>query len=170
MGNPRYVLGLDPGPTESALVVWDCQEQRAHASRFLGNEDMLRFLSGWSDSLWRTVGVAVPAGSERLIEAPLVIEEVVSYGMPVGKEVFDTVYWSGIFAHAYGLNLVHLLPRLDVKLHLCGNSRARDSNIRRALLDRFPAGTKANPGPMHGITGHMIAAAAVAITWSERLK
>ncbi len=66
-----------------------------------------------------------------------------------------------------------LLKRFDVKLHLCGNARAKDTNIRQALIDRFggiegkskAVGTKKAPGPLYGCKSHMWAALAVAVTW-----
>ena len=57
--------------------------------------------------------------------------------MPVGAEVFETVYWSGRFAEAYGVEHVERITRVDVKMHLCHTSRAKDGNIRQALIDRL---------------------------------
>jgi hypothetical protein len=62
-----------------------------------------------------------------------IIEKVKSYGMPVGAEVFETVYWSRRFAQALGAEKVEGIPRIQVKLHLCHDSRAKDGNIRQAL-------------------------------------
>jgi hypothetical protein len=85
-------------------------------------------------------------------------------------EVFETVYWSGRFAEAYGAARVDRVPRLKVKLHLCHDSRAKDGNIRQAILDRFGGkdqaiGRKAAPGPLYGIAGDVWAALALAIAW-----
>jgi hypothetical protein len=61
-----------------------------------------------------------------------------------------------------------LVFRRDVKLHLCGSARAKDPNIRQALLDRFgPVGTKKAPGPLYGVKSHIWSALAVAVTASE---
>lgn len=43
------------------------------------------------------------------------------------------------------------IPRLKVKVHLCHDSRAKDANIRQAILDRFGGkavaiGSKRQPG------------------------
>jgi hypothetical protein len=41
--------------------------------------------------------------------------------------------------------------------------RAKDANIRQALIDKLGAvGTKKAPGPLYGISGHLWAALAVA--------
>lgn len=79
------------------------------------------------------------------------------------------------------------IPRPDVKVFLCGGStqfdettgrmkKVTDSTVRRAVLDRFsqtgggkePAlGTKAEPGPLYGMSGHIFSALAVAVTAAE---
>jgi hypothetical protein len=51
--------------------------------------------------------------------------------MAVGAEVFDTVLWAGRFAEAAHRVPVVMLPRRAVKLALCGDSRAKDANIRQ---------------------------------------
>jgi hypothetical protein len=147
------ILAIDPGPTESALVVWGGTS--IHLSRYAENEAILELLKGWA-----------PQGN------PLVIEQVASYGMPVGAEVFETVFWSGRFAEAYGFHQVHRVPRLQVKMSLCHDSRAKDGNIRQALIDRFGGkekaiGKKASPGPLYGISGDLWAALALAVTFYD---
>ncbi len=103
----------------------------------------------------------------------LAIEMVASYGMPVGKEVFRTVWWSGRFAQAW-INSRDKPPievyRNEVKLQLCNSARAKDSNIRQALIDLIgPQGTKKNPGPTYGVKSHAWAALGVAVTAEARL-
>lgn len=104
----------------------------------------------------------------------LAIEMIASYGMAVGREVFETCVWIGRFMQWHNQpDNVKLVYRKDVKLHLCGNSRAKDANIRQAIIDLFPAtgagntpqiGTKKQPGPLYGISSHAWAALAVALT------
>jgi hypothetical protein len=46
--------------------------------------------------------------------------------------------------------------------------RAKDANIRQALIDRFGAvGTKKMPGPLFGVSSHYWAALAVAVYAAE---
>jgi hypothetical protein len=84
----------------------------------------------------------------------VVIEMVASYGMAVGESVFETVFWIGRFYEASIREWIKCarVYRKDVKMNLCGQTRAKDSNIRQALIDRFAKhdfkngkGTKANP-------------------------
>lgn len=97
------------------------------------------------------------------------IEMIASYGMPVGREVFETCVWIGRFVERSirGGNAVALVYRRDVKLHLCNSARAKDANIRQALLDRYGGkeaaiGRRASPGPLYGVSSHAWAALAVA--------
>lgn len=98
----------------------------------------------------------------------LACEMIASYGMPVGKEVFETCLWIGRFIEAWGRPYT-LVYRKDVKMHLCGSTRAKDGNIRQALIDRFgAAGTKKAPGATYGISKDVWAALAVAATFSDQ--
>ncbi len=75
---------------------------------------------------------------------------------------FETVFSIGRMA---AMKDVRLVPRRDVKLHICRSAKAKDGNIRQALIDRFgPVGTKKAPGPLFGISNHRWAALAVAVT------
>lgn len=97
------------------------------------------------------------------------IEMIASYGMPVGREVFETCVWIGRFDQCSELP-ARLVYRRDVKLHHCGSARAKDANIRQALIDKYGApGTKANPGITHKLKSHLWAAFALATFISETL-
>jgi hypothetical protein len=97
----------------------------------------------------------------------LVIEQIESMGMAVGKETFETVFWSGRFAQAWDGEWSRVTRRA-VKLHLCGSMKAKDANIRQALIDRYggPSCIKKG-GPLAGIKSHLWAALAVAVTYRE---
>lgn len=149
------VIGLDPGTEQSAICVFD--GTKVLSAWTWTNHDLLDWLRAQGDEDRRV----------------LVIEQVESMGMSVGKETFETVFWSGRFAQAWAGEWDRL-PRRPIKLHLCGNTRATDANIRQAIYDRFGPGraksvgtTKAR-GPLFGVKGHEMAALAVAITWHDQ--
>lgn len=112
----------------------------------------------------------------------LVVEMIACYGMPVGKEVFETVFWIGRFIQCWFENGSHhksipaRIYRQDVKLHLCKSPRANDATIRAALIDRFgpgkerAIGKKKTPGPLYGVKGDVWAALALAVTFADKLK
>jgi hypothetical protein len=98
-----------------------------------------------------------------------VIEMIASYGMPVGAEVFETCVYIGRLMEAFGPDRCDRLTRIEVKSHVCHSARAKDGNIRQALIDRLgPPGTKRAPGGTYGISGDVWAALAVAVTWLDR--
>lgn len=149
------VLAIDPGNKESAYVIWD--GRRLLDARKCPNMDLLVPM------------VSVP---ELAVET-VVIEQVRSMGMPVGATVFDTVHWSGRFEQVYyDLGIpVYLLPRMKVKMHICGNSRAKDGNIAQALRDRFgEKPTKKKPNEVYGFfkpARDVWQAWALAVTWLD---
>lgn len=94
---------------------------------------------------------------------------IASYGMAVGAEVFETCVWIGRFMQAHPDLNMHRIKRGDVKMHLCHSMRAKDANIRQALIDRLGApGTKKNPGKTYGVSGDVWAALAVAVTYHDQ--
>ncbi len=77
-----------------------------------------------------------------------VIEMISIYGMQVGKEVFDTCVWIGKFIQTAEDRKIQTkyIYRKDEKMNICNSMKAKDSNIRQALIDRFgEVGTKKNP-------------------------
>lgn len=144
--------------------------------------------SGWLAYESRSDGLVTPikfgelANESLLIQLAIsgyfiddvAIEWIQSYGMAVGKEVFDTCRWVGIFQQSIGLAKTTLINRGEVKLHICKDSRAKDKNVRQAILDLYGGkdaaqGKKANPGPLYGVSGHVWSALAVALTRQSQL-
>ena len=149
------ILALDPGTTETGWALYD--GERVHASGVDSNGLILAALQ------IRSLGRDLP------IPDSLAIEMIASYGMAVGREVFETCVWIGRFQQAWHKpEAVRLVYRRDVKLHLCENSKAKDANIRQALLDKLgPQGAKKAPGPTYGVKSHAWAALGVAVTAAE---
>lgn len=144
------LLAIDPGTTESAWVVWDGASILDH-----GTEPNNALMSRIRTRAYEPTKCC--------------IEMVASFGMPVGAEVFETVYWIGRYAEAFGIAAVTRLTRIEIKNHLCHTSRAKDSNIRQAIIDRLgPVGKKKTPGPCFGISGDEWSALAVAITFWDK--
>lgn len=142
------VVAIDPGPAQSALVVWD---GRRVGEAWQGENAAI--LSWLRERRSRIVAV-------------LAIERVrYMTGMPAGESVFETTFWSGRYAQAWqeaGLPIVRMtFP--EIKLALCGTHRANEAHVRRALLDRIgEPGTKRAPGTTYGVKGHCWSALALA--------
>ncbi len=161
------VLAIDPGCTQSAFVVYDPEAREIHDHGICDNASMLASIEECHE--WDFAPIRC------------VIEMVASFGMTVGREVFETVYWIGRFAERWNATVPHVsnmwdadrLVRRDVKMHLCGNNAAKDANIRAALLDMFgpgktkAVGTKGAKGPLYGIRADEWQALALAVTYVE---
>lgn len=151
-------LAIDPGNVESGIVIWD--GEKIHLREKINNHDFREILiENYFDSA--------------------VIEMVASYGMAVGATVFETCVWTGRFMEQlklYDIDTVHRMPRMDVKMHLCHQSRAKDSNITQALCDRFAygkknkgKGTKKEPGFFHGFHDDIWQAFALGVTYHDQI-
>jgi hypothetical protein len=149
------ILAIDPGPLKSGWVI--LEDKQVTAAGVWDNERLVDLL-----------GNAAEECDEHLLNAwdDVAIEMIASYGMPVGREVFQTCVWIGRYIQASDYpDVVLLVERMQVKLTLCGNTRAKDSNVRQALIDLLgPPGTKAKPGPTYGVHGDAWAALGVAVT------
>ena len=151
------ILGIDPGPEKSGFAILD--GETVVSSGVLDNWSEL------DDSMLRVVGrwTAQDRG-------PVAIEMIASYGMPVGADVFRTCVWIGRFLQLNG-GCATLIPRLDVKIHLCHSPKAKDANVRQSLIDRLgPPGTVKAKGPTWGVKSHAWAALAVAVTARDQLE
>lgn len=149
------VLAIDPGNTQSAYCFVEIETLAPGFFGKVDNHELLGVLSSF-------------------VYDAIVIERVASYGMAVGRDVFETCEWVGRFTQAALPLRADYIYRKDEKLHICGNPKANDSNIRRALIDRFARhdfkqgkGTKARPDFFYGFHADVWAAYAVGITYIE---
>lgn len=151
------ILAIDPGTKQSGWAVLEAG--RVKDSGVSPNAHMLERL--------RVVGGYIKAG----LHAPmtLAIERFEARGMAIGDESVETILWTGRFIQAWhDPEAVVRVKRSAVKLHLCGSNRAKDPNVRQALIDKLgQPGTKKAPGPTHGVTSHAWAALGVAVTAAE---
>jgi hypothetical protein len=148
-GESQVLIAIDPGCRESAWLVYDGGSIVQFGKQ--DNETVLAMLKGLH------------------LFDHLAIEMVASYGMPVGKDVFETVLWIGRFVEAFDRDFT-LVYRKDVKMHLCGSMKAKDANIRQALIDKIgPQGTKKEPGPTYGISKDVWSALAIAVTHTAQV-
>jgi hypothetical protein len=157
------IFAIDPGNTQSAYCIYSPCTHAIEQCGIVENHKLkskLREHTQW--------------------QYQFAIEMVASYGMPVGKDIFETVLWIGRFVETVERSNLHkasLVYRKEVKHILCGSLKAKDANIRQAVIDRFPAtgggknptvGTKSKPGPLFGVSKDIWAAIGVALTYHEK--
>jgi hypothetical protein len=154
------ILSIDPGNIESAYVVLDDNLKPLEFGK-IKNEDLLYDLNLFN------------ARHENGIEH-FAIEMIASYGMGVGKEVFDTCVWIGRFIQKANYHTVKQVYRGEVKMNMCHIMKANDSNVILALTDRFAygignhgKGTKKDKGWFYGFSKDVWQAYAVGVTYHD---
>ena len=155
------ILAIDPGNTESGYALIDSTTYQPIA---IGKKE--------NNTLRYMIRSRQFSNVDRVS-----IEMIKSYGMPVGAEVFETCVWIGRYLELFTtICNVDLVYRADIKLHHCHTSKAKDSNITQALIDRFASGTgnhgkgtKANPGWFYGFKADIWAAYALAVYTADTL-
>ena len=156
---PMSLLAIDPGDVKSAFVVF----QPRHTIVAKGIRSNER--SAQHDSVLEL------CRNDR--SDALAIEMIKSYGMAVGDTTFLTCVWIGRFLEAWTQanpgKPYFLIPRKTVAAHICGSVRARDSNVRAALIDIMgKPGTAACKGATYGIANDMWSAVAIAVTCYDK--
>lgn len=151
------ILAIDPGNTESGYAVIERGSCKPHDVGKIDNLLLRAFIRNGQ----LLIGVD-----------KIAIEMIESYGMPVGKEVFETCVFIGRLLELVGPRNAdaELVYRKAIKVHLCGTSKAKDPNITQALVDRFAPGqpnhgkgTKAAPGWFFGFRADIWQAYALAV-------
>lgn len=141
MRSPSRVFAIDPGPVVSGFYIG--QDALGVAENGL-IFDAMRSMSHSKDIL--------------------AVEMFDPRGMPIGRESLETVFWAGRFVQEwvrFGGGWM-AVSRNAVKLMLCGTARAKDANVRQALIDIYGnPGTRKAPGGTYGVKSHAWAAMAV---------
>ena len=154
------IISIDAGSTESAYCLIRSEDYKPIEFGKVDNNDLRRKLK----ELLNNPNYEIYA---------IALEMIASYGMPVGKEVFETCVWIGRF---YEICIPYVgdidyIYRKEEKMNLCNSMKAKDSNIRQALIDRFgEVGTKKNQGWFYGFKKDIWAAYAVGVTWLDKQK
>lgn len=145
------ILAIDPGNIDSAYVLVN-ENYEILAKGKITNEQLLELITLTNSKV-----------------DEFVIEKIASYGMAVGATVFDTCIWIGRFWQVSNAKTKSYVYRKDEKINLCGTMKAKDGNIRQALIDRFgEVGTKSNQGFFFGFKADIWVAYAVAVTYLDR--
>lgn len=159
------IFAIDPGNTYSGYAVIEMPDFNLVEFGKVENGELLKRLERENecrDPYYRDV---------------FAIEKIASYGMAVGKDVFDTCIWIGQFVHALKNKRTEYVYRKDEKIYLCGSMKAKDSNIRQELINRYAKsdfkngkGTKKQPDTFYGVSKDVWQAIAVGVTYYEMQK
>lgn len=150
----RTVLAIDPGPVQSAYAIIRRKDLYVEDFGILENKKLIDTMQYICQD----------------VNIDIAVEMIASYGMAVGATVFETCVWIGRILQSldpYGLRSTRVY-RKDVKMNLCGATKAKDANIRQAIIDRYSAlygdsCTKKN-GMLYKVSKDVWAAIAVGLT------
>jgi len=151
------IIAIDPGPVKSAYVAYDNTHDVVFDFGIEENETLAKNLSP-------------------LYAEVCVCEMLKSYGNVVGDSVLETCVWVGRFWERWTRHRVggrfERIHRKAVVTEICRNPRAKDKNVRQALIDRWGGpevaiGKKVKQGPLYGVSKDVWSALAVAVAWSE---
>lgn len=166
------ILAIDPGDYCSGYCIMDIATFKPQSFDKEDNYEIRRLLNTYRMRDQTTLDLG-----PRSFWA-VVIERVQSYGMPVGRHVFQTCEWVGRFTELASLAGLptHYVDRVEEREIICHDPRAGDSNIRRALIDRFAEhdlkngkGTKQHPDFFYGFHADCWSAFAVGYTFLTKL-
>lgn len=145
------VLAVDPGTVQSGVVRFD--GTRVLFADVIANADVLKIIRDDNSDV-------------------LAIEQFVATGQPLAFESIQTVHWGGRFHEAWPQpDDVMLIPRLAVKKAVGLLGRDGDPEVNRRLRELVgDKGTKAAPGPTHGVSSHAWAALGVAYAAMAQLR
>lgn len=159
------ILSFDPGNEFTAYCLID-DDRRPVEHGKVKNEEALDYIYKFYNTHARELDAVV-------------IEMVASYGMAVGASVFQTCVMIGRLteaARSVGAD-VDYIYRMEEKTTICHDSKAKDTNIRQALIDRFAQhdkkngkGTKKNPDWFYGFAKDVWQSYAVGITWIDKME
>jgi len=156
------ILAIDPGNIFSAYCVINSEYEIIEKGK-VPNESL---------SIWLRHRDQLPFTLDKVI-----IEMIGFMGMGVGKDVFETCVWIGRFIECAETLPVEYIYRRQEKIVLCGTMKAKDTNIRAALIKRFAKfdfkngkGTKDNPDFFYGVKADIWSAFAVGVTYLDLAK
>ena len=165
------ILGIDPGPDESAIAIikFDPYHGKWPTLGIFGKYENRHILNSIELNLENIHGCC--------------IEQAQNHGHIVGRDVYETIWWSGRFyelaEHSLDMDVVRM-KKPTINVELCGISRATNSQIVASVTDEFEPcgggknkrkGTKRNPGPLYGVSGQDVYdAMAAAIAFYRKIQ
>jgi hypothetical protein len=167
MSKRPFILAVDPGNKESAFCL--CSPD-LHPLAFGKIEN--------GEWLERSIDKALIDNKCLPGNTVIVIEDMESFGMPVGRSVLDTERYIGELTREYGkYGNFHIayVYRHEEKRMICHSAKANDATIKQALVDRFAPGepnygkgTKKAPGFFYGFYKDVWSAFAQCVTYHDK--
>jgi len=137
------ILGIDPGPEQSAYVLWDSAEEKILAYDLEKNNAIHEH---YFVTLLDLLAIEVPC----------------LRGNIVWQQVIDTAFEAGRFTMLHK-KFIKVNPA-HWRKHITGKVNAPDSQVKQCLMARFgEKGTKKAPGKLYGMKSHIWDALGIAV-------
>lgn len=137
------ILGIDPGPKQSAYVVYSNRAEHIGGLDIVTNK-YLRDLLLSND--FHKIAIEIPS-----LRGSIVWQQVIDTAFEAGRIIGDC--W----------NFVKVNPQ-QWRRHITGLVNAKDVQVKQCLMARFGTkGTKKNPGKLYGVKSHIWDALGIAV-------
>jgi hypothetical protein len=153
------IIGIDPGNENTAMVIMEEDKIIWHSKE--SNDVAIERLKIKCHSVHNF---------------SVFIEGIYTRGMPMSQFEIDTAKVIGRFMQVCIDNDTpyEIVDRRHIKVSMCGTVKAKDSNIRQAIIDRYGGkekaiGNKKAPGPLYGIVTDEWQALAICLHAKEKL-
>lgn len=150
----KKILSIDVGTSETGYCIVDKETYKPLQFGKISNEELLKIVKKEEYDI-------------------LVYEEFQSYGMPIGVSTITSITWNGRYIQSALDRNIPIFPiyRKEEKINICNSMKAKDSNIRQALIDRFGiVGVKKSPGWFYGFKKDIWSSYAIAVTFLDKQK
>lgn len=163
-----YILAIDPGNEQSAFCLCSPNLKPLHFGKYRNRH---------GDEFIKELISAIKEENLRASDMVIVIENIESFGMPVGRTVLDTCIYIGELKREFeGRGYpVEYVFRHEEKMAICHSPKANDATIKQALIDRFAPntsnygkGNKKSPGFFYGFKADCWSAFAQAVTYHDK--
>ncbi len=130
-----FIYGIDPGTERSGYVLIARRDYELVDAQVIDNPTLRMYMRN-------------PPKLPH--EAELCVEFMVPRGMPTSAEEMRTMFELGRIVEAWGAEY-RPITRQEVKMAICGTPRAKDANIRAAIIDIYGGEAVAIGGKKCGV-------------------
>ena len=163
-----YILAIDPGNEQSAFCLCSPDLEPLQFGKYRNRR---------GDEFVRETIRAIQQEGLCVMDTVIVIENIESFGMPVGRTILDTCIYIGELKREFegrGFDVAFVF-RHEEKMTICHSARANDATIKQALIDRFAPntpnygkGNKKQKGFFYGFSADVWSSFAIAATYHDK--
>jgi len=117
------IMAIDPGSTESAYAFWDCEKHDFVQVEYFPSKGILK-----NEQILTLIDF-----NAKKVDL-MAIEMIQAYGYAVGRSIFETILWIGVFCERSPIE-TRLYTRTMIKSALGGCKT--DADVRQAIRQRY---------------------------------